>query len=149
MVNWAGTGGCVLIGLDYPIGLPYTYAQLTGISNFCSALSVFGKDEWRRFYDVAESADQISLLRPFYPYRPGGTRRQFLLNKLGIGSIDELLRRCEKAPPLQRPAASLFWTLGAQQVGKAAINGWQNVLAPGLKDPNLDLAIWLFSGRMA
>ena len=149
MVNWAGTGGCVLIGLDYPIGLPYTYAQLAGISNFCSALSVFGKDEWRRFYDVAESADQISLLRPFYPYRPGGTRRQFLLNKLGIGSIDELLRRCEKAPPLQRPAAPLFWTLGAQQVGKAAINGWQNVLAPGLKDPNLDLAIWPFSGRMA
>ena len=23
------------------------------------------------------------------------------------------------------------------------------MLAPGLKDPNLDLAIWLFSGRMA
>lgn len=149
MVNWAGTGGCVLIGFDYPIGLPHTYAQLMGVSDFCSALPSFGKDEWRRFYDVAECADQISLLRPFYPYRSGGTRRRFLLNKLGLGSIDELLRTCEKAPPLQRPAAPLFWTLGAQQVGKAAINGWQNVLAPGLKDPNLDLAIWPFSGRMA
>ncbi len=149
MVNWAGTGGCVLIGFDYPIGLPYTYAQLMGISDFCSTLPGFGKDEWRRFYDVAECADQISLLRPFYPNQPGGTRRQFLLNKLGIGTFDELLRTCEKAPPLQRPAAPLFWTLGAQQVGKAAINGWQNVLAPGLIDPNLDLAIWPFSGRMA
>jgi hypothetical protein len=149
MVNWAGTGGCVLIGFGYPIGLPHTYAQLMGVSDFCSALPSFGKDEWRRFYDVAECADQISLLRPFYPYRSGGTRRRFQLNKLGLGSIDELLRTCEKAPPLQRPAAPLFWTLGAQQVGKAAINGWQNVLAPGLKDPNLDLAIWPFSGRMA
>jgi hypothetical protein len=149
MINRAGNGGCVLIGFDYPIGLPNTYAQLTGISNFCSVLPVFGEDEWRNFYDVAESADQITLLRPFYPHRPTGARRQDLLNKLGIGSFDELLRTCEKAPPLQRPAAPLFWTLGAQQVGKAAINGWKNVIAPAFKDSNLDLAIWPFSGRMA
>ena len=44
MVNWAGTGGCVLLGFDYPIGPPYIYAQLAGISNFCSALPVFGKE---------------------------------------------------------------------------------------------------------
>jgi hypothetical protein len=33
-------------------------------------------------------------------------------------------RNSKKAPPLQRPAAPFFWTLAAQQVGKAAINGW-------------------------
>lgn len=144
-----GAGGCVLIGFDFPIGLPNTYAQLAGISDFCSALTRFGRDEWSGFYDVAESADQISLHRPFYPNRPGGTRRQLLLTKLGLNSFDDLLRACDKAPPLQRPAAPLFWTLGAQQVGKAAINGWQEVLAPGLIDPNLDLVIWPFSGKLS
>jgi hypothetical protein len=94
---------------------------LTGISNFCSTLPGFGKDEWLRFYDVAECADQISLLRPFYPNQPGGTRRQFLLDKLGIRSFDELLTKFEKSTSL---AAPLFWTLAAQQVGNAAINGW-------------------------
>jgi hypothetical protein len=45
MANWAGIGGCVLIGFDYPIGLSYIYAQLAGVSNFCSAFPVFGKEK--------------------------------------------------------------------------------------------------------
>ncbi len=149
MKKQIGSVGCVLIGFDFPIGLPYTYAQITNITCFLSALSVFGYGEWSRFYDVADSADQISHLRPFYPNHPGGTRRQHLLDKLGISSFDELLRICDKAPPLQRSAAPLFWTLGAQQVGKAAINGWRKILAPGLKNQELNLSIWPFSGTLS
>lgn len=144
-----GLGGCVLIGFDFPIGLPYTYAQLMNISSFLSSLTVFGKGEWSSFFEVANSADQISHLRPFYPNRPGEALRQHLLDKLGIGSFDELLRTCDKAPPLQRPAAPLFWTLGPQQVGKAAINGWQQILAPGLNNPDLNVSIWPFSGKLS
>lgn len=141
--------GSVLIGFDFPIGLPYTYAQRVGINDFSAALSGFGQDEWDRFFDVAQTPEQISLYRPFYPYRPGGTRRQHLLDKLGFSSIDELRRKCEKAPPLRRTAAPLFWTLGAQQVGKAALIGWRDVIVPGLEDATLDLVIWPFSGKMA
>jgi hypothetical protein len=33
-------------------------------------------------------------------------------------------------------------------VGKAAIVGWRDVLAPGLQDDSLRLAIWPFSGQL-
>ena len=143
------SGGSILLGFDFPIGLPYAYAQQAGIGNFLDWLPQLGHQKWRDFYRVAETADQISIYRPFYPYRPGGTSRQQLLEKLGFQSIDALRRECEKSPPLMRPAAPLFWTLGAQQVGKAAINGWEKIIVPGLKNPNLDIVLWPFSGSMS
>ncbi len=148
MKTQAGPTGNILVGFDFPIGLPYAYAQKTGICDFINALTLFGKNEWCNFFDVAHSSEQISLYRPFYPYRPGGARQQYLLDHLGIPAIEDLRRLCEKTPPLRRPAAPIFWTLGAQQVGKAAINGWKNVIIPGLKTPGFDLRIWPFSGRM-
>jgi hypothetical protein len=144
----ANPAGSILIGFDFPIGLPFAYAQKAGIHNFIYALPRFGQDEWGEFFDVAQSAEQISLARPFYPFRPGGTRQQYLLDRLDIPTIEDLRRLCEKAPPLRRSAAPIFWTLGAQQVGKAAINGWKQVIIPGLNNPNLDLQVWPFSGRM-
>jgi hypothetical protein len=33
-----------------------------------------------------------------------------------------------------------------QQVGKAAISGWREVLIPGLDDKSINLSIWPFSG---
>jgi hypothetical protein len=41
-----------------------------------------------------------------------------------------LRRQCERATPTRRAACPLFWTLGSNQVGKAAISGWQEVIAP-------------------
>jgi hypothetical protein len=38
--------------------------------------------------------------------------------------------------------------LGGQQVGKAAISGWRELLTPALSDPALNLNIWPFSGPM-
>jgi hypothetical protein len=82
MVIWAGTGGCVLIGFDYPIGLPYTYAQLAGISNFCSALSVFGKEKlWLdRLVCFKFSAMDDVFQNP----------RPIIFGKLKAGSLDSL-----------------------------------------------------------
>jgi hypothetical protein len=139
---------CILLGVDFPLGLPDAYAQKVGIHDFLHSLPRFGHGTWGAFYQVAETVDQISLFRPFYPFRPGGTSRQHLLDKLGISTIDHLLRKCEDAPPLQRRAAPLFWTLGAQQVGKAALNGWRNVIVPGLLDRSLDVVVWPFSGSL-
>jgi hypothetical protein len=41
----------------------------------------------------------------------------------------------------------LFWTLGAQQVGKAAISGWEELLAPALLEKDTAVALWPFAGE--
>jgi len=142
----ARTDGSVLLGFDFPIGLPARYAARAGIADFLALLPQLGRGEWADFYRVAERQHEIGLRRPFYPQRPGGTKQRHLLDGLGVASIDDLRRRCDRARPGRRAAAPLFWTMGAQQVGKAAIRGWQEVLAPALRTGALDVAIWPFSG---
>lgn len=139
---------CLLVGFDFPIGLPLAYAYRAGITDFLSALPDFGLGEWEKFYTVAETAEEIRLKRPFYPARPGNTRRLHLVEQLGLADFNDMRRLCELPRPGRRAACPIFWTMGAQQVGKAAICGWREVLTPALLDPTLDLAIWPFSGRL-
>ena len=140
--------GPVLVGFDFPIGVPTAYAARAGIGDFRALLPELGRGEWADFYRVAEDPEEIGPRRPFYPQRPGGTRLVHLLDALGVGSRDDLLRRCERARPGRNPAAPLFWTMGAQQVGKAAIVGWQRVLAPALADLG-EVALWPFDGMLS
>ena len=148
LMDKAGKGEMVLLGVDFPIGLPAAYAARAGISDFLEALPQFGSGEWIDFYEVAETAGQVSLHRPFYPRRPGGCLRAQLIGGLGLPGPSDLYRSCERATA-DRPAASpLFWTLGAKQVGKAAICGWRDLLARGLPDPSIKLAIWPFAGPL-
>ncbi len=144
----ASDGLPVLLGLDFPIGLPLAYAERAGIEAFRTALPGFGTGRWRHFYDVASAPDQISLHRPFFPDRPGERgrySRHQLVEKLGLGDPSELWRRCERRTALRTAACPLFWTLGPNQVGKAAITGWRDLLAPALPR---DLAIWPFEGAI-
>ena len=120
--------GGVLVGFDFPIGVPLAYARKVGIDDFLSALPQFGQGDWAEFYNVAEYADQISLRRPFYPARPRGKQKSDLTDALGIA---DLHRQCDLKTEDRNAAAELFWTMGAQQVGKAAISGWQEILTPG------------------
>lgn len=144
-----GVEGPVIVGFDFPIGVAASYAQKAGVNEFLAWLPRLGTAEWDRFYDVAERPEEISTRRPFYPFRPGGTRLRYLLDAVRITTAVDLLRCCERPHP-NRPAASpLFWTLGAKQVGKAAISGWREVLGPGLRDPELSMAIWPFSGHLS
>lgn len=122
------------------------WANLPACSAACWPRS--GRGQWDRFYCVCERPEQINLSRPFYPYRPGGTCQPHLVRALKVSSIDDLMRYCELAHGGRPAAAPLFWTLGAQQVGKAAIVGWRDVLGPALRDDTLDLAIWPFSGAL-
>jgi hypothetical protein len=141
--------GPVIIGFDFPIGVAASYAREAGVDDFLAWLPRLGAGKWVRFYDVAEQPEEISIHRPFYPFRPGGTRLCYLLDALRMGTADDLLRQCER-PHEYRPAASpLFWTLGPKQVGKAAISGWRDVLEPGLREPELAVAIWPFSGFLS
>jgi hypothetical protein len=143
-----GPTGCALVGFDFPIGVPDAYAQKTGIDRFPNALPGFGHDEWSCFYQPAQTPEDISLFRPFYPARPGQARQSHLLHALGMDHMDQLRRTCELGYPGRRAAAPLFWTLGGQQVGKAAMHGWQKVLTPALLEHPSIIRIWPFDGSL-
>jgi hypothetical protein len=139
--------GAILVGFDFPIGLPAAYARRAGIEHFATALSGFGEGRWRDFYNVALNPEQIALTRPFYPDRPGGRSRRQLLDGLGLETWDSVHRRCDRSTPSRLAACPMFWTLGGNQVGKAAIVGWRDLLAPARRD-GVDLAIWPFDGAL-
>jgi hypothetical protein len=148
----AGPGGTAMLGVDFPIGLPAAYARQVGIADFRAALPAFGAGAWRDFYTPAETAGEISPQRPFYPARngPKGTiRRTDLPAVLGLDSYDDLHRRCDRGHPDRAAAAALFWTLGGNQVGKAAISGWRDVIAPALRNTSLPVRLWPFDGALA
>ncbi|MEX2374146.1 MAG: hypothetical protein WD942_00990, partial [Dehalococcoidia bacterium] len=140
-------GGAVLVGFDFPLGLPAAYARNAGIERFREVLPELGQGRWDRFFDVAERADEIGLERPFYPSgSEKGSKQQYLIDALGVRSIDDLLRICERANGMRGPASSLFWTLGPKQVGKAAILGWKQVLLPAIAHGDLPVWLWPFDG---
>jgi hypothetical protein len=132
-----------LLGFDFPIGLPQRYCELAGITSFLEHLPELGRGEWRDFYTPAVAPEEISLRRPFYPARPGGARQAHLIDGLGVASIDDLRRVCDRRHGTRRAAQVIFWTLGANQVGRAAIAGWREMLIPALGQ----IAIWPFAGR--
>jgi hypothetical protein len=137
--------GALVVGVDFPIGVPSAYAEKAGIVSFRDLLARIAEDgAWSEFHEVAEKEGQISCTRPFYPHRPGGSRLEHLVEGLGLQGRDDLLRRCERAHK-RRPAASpLFWTLGAKQVGKGALTGWTEIVEPAAAEPAARL--WPFDG---
>ena len=148
LTTTTGEGRGVLVGFDFPIGLPLAYAKKTGITDFIEFLTSGSQEDLQEFFHVASSPGEISLRRPFYPYRPGSARQFHLLDALGMDHIDQLRRVCELGGPARRPACPLFWTLGGHQVGKAAIHGWREVLIPALQDRRIAprTMIWPFAG---
>ena len=145
----AAADASVVVGFDFPIGVPAAYAEVAGIPSFPWLLARLVDPEWAPVLDVCNSADEISHRRPFYPYATGGKVRLHLLDGLGLLDPRDLLRLCER-PQTYRPAASpLFWTLGAKQVGKAAITGWREVLMPLLQQAPARVGLWPFDAPFA
>ena len=126
-------GGKVLVGFDFPIGLPAAYARRAGIEDFLDVLGRFGTGEWDRFYHPAGVPSKIAVHRPFYPLRPGGTRQGDLLRGLGLPDVKDLYRRCERPTPNRGAASPLFWILGGKQVGRSSIIGWRDLLGPAIR----------------
>ena len=139
--------GPILVGFDFPIGIPRAYAERAGIINFPSMLSRFGNAEWRDFYDRAERPAKISLRRPFYPKQQHNVKKQDLVDGLGLSSAEELLRACERATQARGKACEIFWTLGGNQVGCAATTGWRDLLAPAMCIR--EISIWPFDGELS
>lgn len=138
--------GPLLVGLDVTIGLPRHYAARAGVDCFPAWLASLDEDRWRRFASVADVASEVSSARPFFPARPGGARQQDLVVAHGAVTIDDLRRACERRPPLARAACPLFWTLGANQVGRASLHAWETVLRPALREGRV--ALWPYAGAL-
>ena len=141
-------GAAMAVGVDFPLGLPRRYAERhADAANFPAFLR--GLAQRPAFFSVCAALEEITAHRPFYPSRGvcGMTRASHAL-ALGLGDADGLSRACDRATA-QRPAgAPLFWTLGANQTGKAAISAWRDWLLPSLAAGD-DLRLWPFEGSMA
>jgi Protein of unknown function (DUF429) len=135
-------GRPTLAGFDFPIGLPQLSLDRLG-SGFREFLC---SPHARGFLEPAETLFGVSPMQPFYRKHPTGGRRADLLHALECTDFDELLRACDRPTPSRSRAESIFWTVGAKQVGKAALAGWREVVIPALMR---GAALWPFDGTLS
>lgn len=136
----------VLAGFDFPIGLPNSYGAKTGEPDFSAFLRAIGTGRWSRFADIARSANEVSIERPFYPAgSTGGVTQAALIEGHGEAVFDDLRRECERATLKRRAACPIFWTLGGNQVGRGALSGWVEVVKPAQAG---GASVWPFDGSL-
>lgn len=133
----------ILIGFDFPIGLPVAYAKAVGVTSFRKAMSQFGRNHWKSFYKISNAPN---FHQPFFPLptQKRGKYRNRLAKALECQDLSALRRRCELKTSTRRAAECLFFTLGGAQVGPAAIAGWRDVMQPSLDH----LKLWPFDGDL-
>lgn len=133
-------------GVDFPLGLPRFYATRAGIGDFRAWLR--GLDPASPFFAPCASLGEVGLERPFYPKSSiaGAGQMALLAERLGLSGADAL-RRDVDWPTARRPgAAPLFWTMGANQCGKAGLAAWRDCLLPAMR-AGLPLDLWPYAGR--
>ncbi len=137
-------GGAVALGVDLPVGVPRGYAAQRTEPGFVEFLR--GLATRPDFFRVCETLAEVRLDRPFYPQRGvrGMTRRSHA-GALGLTDAAGLSRLCDRATPDRPAGAPVFWTLGANQSGKAAIAAWRDLLLPALAI-GAPLRLWPFEG---
>jgi len=139
-------GAPVAMGLDLPLGVPRGFAEGRAEAGFVPFLRGLAGDVG--FFAVAPTLAEVSRRRPFYPARGvKGMTRAAHAEALGLGDARGLSRWCDRATAERPAGAPVFWTLGANQSGKAAIAAWRDWLAPGLAG-GAPYAIWPFAGGL-
>lgn len=134
------------LGLDLPLGLPRAYAATRTEADFPAFLRARAGDA--AFFAVSESLATVLPTRPFYPARGiKGMTRAAHAAALGLASAADISRWCDRATATRPAGAPLFWTLGANQSGKAAISAWRDWLAPALAS-GAPLRLWPFQGAL-
>ncbi|SDB68024.1 hypothetical protein [Belnapia rosea] len=139
-------GQPVALGLDLPLGLPRAYAAgraETGFPEFLRGLAARPG-----FFEVSPGLETVSPERPFYPARgiKGMTRAAHAV-ALGFAGPEGLSRWCDRATAERPAGAPVFWTLGANQSGKAAITAWRDWLVPALTS-GAPIRLWPFEGGL-
>ena len=146
----AAPGETVALGVDFPIGLPRAYAaRHAAEADFPSFLR--GLAARPGFFTVCDALAELGPSRPFYPRRgAAGMTRLSHAAALGLQGAAGLSRLCDRATAERPAGAPLFWTLGANQSGKAAISAWRDMLLPAMAGPSSEClappALWPFDG---
>ena len=136
----------VALGLDLPLGLPRAYAAGRAEAGFPEFLR--GLAATPEFFAVSAGLETVGPARPFYPARGlRGMTRAAHAAALGFEGPAGLSRWCDRATAERPAGAPLFWTLGANQSGKAAINAWRDWLLPAL-GAGMPIRIWPFEGGL-
>lgn len=142
-------GSLVALGVDLPLGVPRAWAPHAGVRDFPAFLRGLNGARAEQFFAVAATLDQVSPARPFYPARGvAGMTRAAHARALGFAEASDLSRLCDRATPERPAGAPLFWTLGANQSGKAAIAAWRDMIVPALA-ADFPLRLWPFEGQLA
>jgi len=139
-------GGPAALGLDLPLGVPRGFAEARPEQCFPSFLAwLAGNPD---FFEVSPALETVSSARPFYPARGiRGMTRAAHAAALGLADAAGLSRVCDRATAERPAGAPVFWTLGANQSGKAAISAWRDWLAPALA-AGAPLRLWPFAGGL-
>ncbi|HEV7265116.1 MAG TPA: hypothetical protein VGN83_09380 [Falsiroseomonas sp.] len=136
----------VALGLDLPLGVPRGWAAGRGERDFPAMLAGLARDPG--FFEASATLKTVSPARPFYPARGiKGMTRAAHATALGLESARGLSRLCDRATATRPAGAPVFWTLGANQSGKAAIAAWRDWLAPALAT-RAPVALWPFAGPL-
>ncbi len=139
-------GAPVALGLDLPLGLPRDYAVGCVEPDFPAFLR--GLAARPGFFAVNEGLATVSRDRPFYPARGvKGMTRAAHAAALGLPGPMGLSRWCDRATTERPAGAPLFWTLGANQSGKAAIAAWRDWIVPALA-ADAPIRLWPFAGAL-
>jgi hypothetical protein len=135
-----------VLGLDLPLGVPRLYAAQRPEPGFVEFLRRRAGDV--SFFTVNATLETIGLEAPFYPMRGlKGMTRASHAAALGLPGAEALHRWCDSATATRPAGAPPFWTLGANQSGKAGLSAWREWLAPALAE-NAPLDLWPFAGRL-
>jgi hypothetical protein len=139
-------GAPAALGLDLPLGVPRGFAETRPEQGFPAFLAgLAGNPD---FFAVSPSLETVSPARPFYPARGiKGMTRAAHAAALGLPDAAGLSRVCDRATAERPAGAPVFWTLGANQSGKAAISAWRDWLAPALA-AGAPLRLWPFAGAL-
>ncbi len=136
----------VALGLDLPLGVPREWAASRPEPGFRAFLA--GLAATPDFFSVSPTLETVTPARPFYPARGiKGMTRAAHAAALGLASAQGLSRWCDRATALRPAGAPVFWTLGANQSGKAAIAAWRDWLVPALA-AGAPIALWPFDGPL-
>lgn len=146
MARLLAEGPPLALGLDLPLGLPRAWAAARPEPDFPTFLRALPAQP--RFLLVNEELETVSPDRPFYPARGRrGMTRAAHAAALGLDGPEALSRLCDRATAERPAGAPLFWTLGANQTGKAAIAAWRDWLAPALAS-GAPYRLWPFEGGL-
>jgi hypothetical protein len=171
LLREADSGKAVLAGFDFAIGVPIAWAEVARAASAVEGVELGPSflecvahlpDE---FFASGDDPERICWRRPFFANSNAGWRRvralvgeapgaqhRFVAQRILAderASRDQLLRCADRRHARRGAAASpLFVLSGAQQVGKASLSGWRELLIPAMRRHADRVRVWPFHGPL-